>query len=104
MWMLRDDGDREGLDIDFQQASEEGQAQLERISSIYEQQLGLPRHELLEYLQKNITFRLDENLREALDLYYRLAEKHGLISRIKTLNFVRLGQHSSEFVSNTSSL
>jgi chorismate dehydratase len=104
MWMLRDDGDREGLDIDFQRASEEGQAQLERISNIYEQQLGLPCHELLEYLQKNVTFRFDENLRKALDFYYRLAEKHGLISRIKPLNFVRLGHHSSEFVSNTSSL
>jgi chorismate dehydratase len=104
MWMLRDDANSERLDVDFQRASEEGQAQLETIASTYEQQLRLPRHELLEYLQKNITFKFDENLRSALDLYFRLAEKHRLISRIKPLNFARLGHHSSEFVSKSLSL
>ena len=104
MWMLRDDANRERFAIDFQRASEEGQSQLDTIASTYEQQLGLPRNELLEYLQKNITFRFDEKLREALDLYYQLAEKHELISRIKPLNFFGLGHHGSELVSNTSSL
>ena len=104
MWMLRDDTNRESLAIEFQRASEEGQAQLETIANAYEQQLRLPRPELLEYLQKNITFRFDEDLREALDLYYRLAEKHGLIASIKPLKFVPLGQNHSEFVSNSLSL
>jgi chorismate dehydratase len=88
MWALREDASDQTRMIDFQSACDEGKARLSEIVDLYHRQLGLPSEELFTYLTENITFRLDEGLRAGLDLYYRLANKHDLIPRVKPLEFV----------------
>jgi chorismate dehydratase len=88
MWMIRDKASPAARAIDFRAACEEGLAQLEKIIDYYEPLLGLPRKELRTYLTSNITFRLDAELRAGLDLYYKLAHKHGLIESVKPLRFI----------------
>lgn len=72
--------------IDFAGACEEGMAQREAIIDFYEPILRLTRTELHTYLYQNICFYLDSELRAGLDLYYKLAHKHGLIPELKPLN------------------
>lgn len=79
MWMIRDSAPAAARRVDFRKACDEGLAQLDKIVDFYRPLLGLPRNELQTYLSRNITFYLDDELRAGLDLYYRLAQKHGLI-------------------------
>jgi predicted solute-binding protein len=72
--------------IDFVQAAREGLAKRNEIIDSYEQSLGLSRTDLETYLTENITFFLDDDLRKGLQLYYNLAQKHGLIPGLKPLN------------------
>lgn len=73
--------------IDFVAACEEGLAQREAIIDFYQPFLRLPRTELHTYLYDNIFFFMDSELRAGLELYYKLAHKHGLIPALKPLNF-----------------
>jgi chorismate dehydratase len=86
MWMARAAGGTGSLSIDFVEACKEGLAQREEIIDHYERQLGLTHSELETYLTENITFFLDNDLRQGLELYYELAHKHGLIPGLKPLN------------------
>ena len=72
--------------IDFSAARDEGLAHIQDIIDVYEPLLSLPRNELREYLQQNISFSLDDELRAGLELFYKLAHKHGLIPSLKPLN------------------
>lgn len=72
--------------IDFAQVAREGLAQRNEIIDSYEQSLGLSRLELETYLMENITFFLDDELLKGLELFYSLAQKHGLIPGLKPLN------------------
>ncbi|MEP6635993.1 MAG: hypothetical protein ABJB97_04650 [Acidobacteriota bacterium] len=60
---------------------------MQEIIECYEPLLGLARKELQTYLQENITFYLDSGLQAGLNLYYQLAHKHGLIERVKPMQF-----------------
>ena len=71
--------------VDFAEACREGLARIEEIIDVYEPLLNLPRAELQNYLQQNISFWLDDELRAGLDLYYKLAFKHGLVTALKPL-------------------
>jgi hypothetical protein len=44
--------------------------------------------ELRNYLTENIVFKVDEPMGKGLRLYFELAFKHGLIERVKPLNFI----------------
>ncbi len=85
MWMILDKASGAARRLDFTAACREGLAQMEKIIDFYEPMLGLPRNELQAYLSRDITFYLDEELRAGLNLYYKLAHKHGLIPTLKPL-------------------
>lgn len=80
MWMAREAAAAKVRAIDFAGARDEGLARVEEIAASYEAALGLSRSDLCEYLLENISFTLDEEMRAGLDLFYKLAHKHGLFS------------------------
>ena len=86
MWMAAAANGSESPSVDFAQACKEGLAQRNEIIDHYEQNLGLTRSELETYLTENITFFLEDDLRQGLDQYYNLAHKHSLIPGLKPLN------------------
>ena len=69
-------------------ARDEGLQEVEQIISQYETELPLPRDEIRKYLTENITFELDESLKQGMRLYFELAHKHGLIENNKPLAFI----------------
>ena len=81
MWMTR----RAACGIDFAAARDEGLAHLDEIVSNYETDIRLPREELRTYLSENISYTIDDSMREGLELYYALAHKHGLIETVKPI-------------------
>ena len=56
--------------------------------SAYEGTLGLPLSELRAYLLENISFSLDAEMRAGLDLFYRLAHRHGIIDALRPLKMI----------------
>jgi chorismate dehydratase len=88
MWMAREAAARRVRAVDFAGARDEGLEHVEEIAALYESELGLPRDELREYLMENISFTLDEEMRAGLDLFYRLAHKHGIIPTLRPLKML----------------
>ena len=78
MWMARERDAGQAGAVDFAAARDEGLASLEEIVAEYSGELGLTRAELREYLTENISFHLDEEMRAGLELFFRLAHKHGV--------------------------
>jgi hypothetical protein len=74
-------------DIDFAAARDEGLSRMEEIVRSYENSLGLSAAEIRTYLTENISFRVDEVMGKGLQLYFELAQKHGLINEFKELRF-----------------
>jgi chorismate dehydratase len=85
MWMARQDASRDTREIDFRAARAEGLEHTQEIIDFYQPQLGWPRNELEAYLYENISFSLDSEMRDGLDLYYQLAQKHDLIKQVRPL-------------------
>ena len=88
MWMLRDYASAAARRIDFAGARDEGVARIEEIIDFYEPSLGLSREELRIYLSENISFSPDDEMGEGMELYFKLAHKHGLIPAVKPLKYV----------------
>lgn len=74
--------------IDFAAARDEGLEQIEVILSHYEREIPLTRDELREYLTDDITFHIDEPMKQGMKLYFDLAYKHHLIEQVKQLMFL----------------
>jgi chorismate dehydratase len=85
MWMIGPGASAEARAIDFVATCQEGLAHQKEIIDFYLPLLGLPREELQTYLNVNLSFSLDAELRAGLDLYYKLAYKHDLIPAVKPL-------------------
>jgi chorismate dehydratase len=85
MWMSREN--TETHIPDFAAARDEGVAKIEEIVSEYASQTQLAPEEIRDYLNKNIVFQIDENLSLGMQLYFKLAHKHGLIPEMKPLQF-----------------
>lgn len=85
MWMIGPGASPEARAIDFVATCEEGLAHKKEIIDFYQPLLGLPREELQTYLDVNLSFSFDAELRAGLDLYYKLAYKHDLIPAVKPL-------------------
>jgi chorismate dehydratase len=85
MWMARESDAWAARAADFAAARDEGLASLDEIVSEYSGELGLPPAELREYLTENIRFHLDEEMRAGLELFFRLAHKHGLTDAVRPL-------------------
>jgi chorismate dehydratase len=88
MWMARADSLSVVGKVDFAAARDEGLQSIEEIASAYEPGLGRTHAELVAYLRYNICFEVDEEMRAGLELYYRLAHKHGLIGELRPLRMV----------------
>ena len=88
MWMARIDAAERIRAVDFAGARDEGLAHVEEIINLYEGALGLPRAELRAYLLENISFGLDDEMRAGLDLFYRLAHRHGIIPAVRPLMMI----------------
>ncbi|MBV9215264.1 MAG: menaquinone biosynthesis protein [Acidobacteria bacterium] len=84
MWMTR----RENIDIDFAAARDEGLAHIDDIAANYESQIGLTRDQMRTYLTDNISFSPDDSMKKGMELYFRLAQKNGLLTENKPLVFV----------------
>jgi len=88
MWMARrSEADRVRA-IDFAAARDEGLANLDEIAARQEGQTRLSPAEVKDYLTKNIAFRVDEELKNGLELYFELANKLRLIENEKPLRFL----------------
>jgi len=88
MWMIRNDAPPAAYQIDFAGARDEGVASTEQIIDFYEPLLGLSRTELRTYLSENISFAPDDEMLAGMDLFFRLAHKHGIIPEVKALRYV----------------
>jgi len=44
--------------------------------------------EIKSYLLENISYELDEELRAGLNLFYSLAQKHGIIQEVRPLKII----------------
>lgn len=90
MWTARGERIETVKTIDFAAARDEGLRHLDEIAANYETHISLTREDLKNYLSKNISYEIDENMRKGLRLYFELAFKHRLIENLKPLNFIRL--------------
>ncbi len=86
MWMISDHASQLVRGIDFTAVRDEGLSRIAEIVEYYQPRLGLERSELENYLLQNITFHMEADMRAGLELYWRLAHKHGLIRRVKPLD------------------
>jgi chorismate dehydratase len=85
MWMARQ---TEFEAPDFAAARDEGLQRLEEIVTEYANKTTLQPDDIRNYLTQNIVFHLDEALRQGMETYFKLAEKHRLIPEQKPLIFV----------------
>jgi chorismate dehydratase len=88
MWMARDAAVERVKAVDFARARDEGLEHVEEIAALYEERLMLSRDELRAYLLENICFELDEEMLAGLELFYRLAHRHGLVPLLKPVRWV----------------
>jgi chorismate dehydratase len=88
MWMAREAAAAAVAKVDFAGARDEGLQQIDEIISRYEVDVPLPIDEVREYLTDNITFTVDKSLEQGMRLYFELAYKHGLIDKLRPLQFV----------------
>jgi chorismate dehydratase len=77
-----------GLAGTFQAAKEWGLQRFPEIADSYAKSLNLPAAFLQDYLKRNINFDLGAEHIEGLKEFHRLAEKHGLISGLRPLEFL----------------
>ena len=87
MWMARANAAQQGRAIDFKAARDEGLANLNDIAARNADQT-LSAEEITDYLTRNIAFQMDEDMMKGLELYFELAQKHGLTERTKPLEFI----------------
>jgi chorismate dehydratase len=74
--------------IDFAAARDEGFERIDEILSHYERVIPLTRNDLREYLTDDITFHIDEPMKQGMQMYFDLAYKHRLIEQVKPLGFI----------------
>jgi chorismate dehydratase len=83
MWMTR----QRNSPIDFARSRDDGLANVDKIVANYVDQVDLTRDEIHGYLTQNICYSVDEEMRKGMELYFKLALKHELISENKSLKF-----------------
>ena len=88
MWMVREDAIERARGVDFAGARDVGVAHIEEIVRSYQDKIPMRVEELRNYLTENIVFNVDESMERGLRLYFELAFKHGLIERVKPLQFI----------------
>ena len=89
MWMAHARSVEKVKSIDFVRARDEGLEHVDEIAALYAERLKLPREELRGYLTENICFELDEEMLAGLQLFYKLAHRHGLVPSLKPVEWIR---------------
>jgi chorismate dehydratase len=84
MWMTR----KETSPVDFAAARDEGFAHIEHIATNYQSEIPIGRENLIKYLSENISYSIDDSMRQGMELYFELAKKTGLLSERKPLVYV----------------
>lgn len=84
MWMTR----RDECLIDFAAARDEGLRHVDSIIQNYRPEIPLSPEDMHRYLTENISYSVDESMREGMQKYFELAHKHQLIDINKPLEFV----------------
>lgn len=84
MWMTRN----ENLTIDFGSARDEGLEHINEIVANYETDIYLGPDEMRRYLTQNISYSMDDSMKNGLELYFSLAAKHKLIDQVNKMRFV----------------
>jgi chorismate dehydratase len=87
MWMARERDLEQVRRIDFKGARDEGLAHVSEIAASYSREVGLSPGEINSYLLENISFELDEEMSKGLDLFYRLAYRHGITGQVRPMKF-----------------
>ena len=72
----------------FQEAKDWGLARRNEVAEDYGRRLGLPTDFLMRYLRENIDYRLQEDHKEGLELFYALAFERGLIPALNPVRFL----------------
>jgi chorismate dehydratase len=85
MWMTR----RGNVALDLAGARDEGVANIDAIAANYAASTGLSIADMADYLRNNICYTPDESMLAGMELYFELAEKHGLIANRRDLNFLQ---------------
>lgn len=89
MWMTSKEKAKNARTINFAAARDEGLAHLDEIIANYETEISLSRADFKNYLTKDISYSIDEDMRRGLRLFYELAEKQRLIKELKPIDFIR---------------
>ena len=94
VWAVRKDAltqMRRGLELGgiFRRSRDHGleRENLAAIAREWASRIGLPEPEIVRYLQENIHYRLDEECRKGLALYFALAAECGVIEQAPELEF-----------------
>lgn len=88
MWMANVEKIEIARSIDFEAVRDEGRAHLDEIISNYESHISLAREDFKKYLSENISYSIDETMKNGLELYFKLAHKHQLTDHYKPLEFI----------------
>jgi chorismate dehydratase len=89
MWIARPGVDLQGLEGVLAAARDEGLTRLEEIAHCEAPALGISETECLSYLRDHLKFRLGDRERQALQLFYTLAERQNLAPAGVKLAFYR---------------
>lgn len=84
MWMTRG----KSCPVDLAAARDEGLAHIDEIAANYTSEIPLSLDDLRIYLSKNISYSIDNSMREGMELYFDLARKNGLLAKNKPLAFL----------------
>ena len=88
LWALRPfEAGLVDLRRDFEESLELGLGHLEELAAEWAPRLGISAEAVRIYLTENIDYTLDEANLAGLQLFYRLAQKVGMISSVKELDF-----------------
>jgi len=88
MWMTNAGKSEIIKTVDFCGVRDEGLNHLDEIISNYAAEIPLDREEFKIYLSQNISYSVDANMQEGLELFFRLAHKNRLIESCKLLAFI----------------
>jgi chorismate dehydratase len=89
LWVAREEWLEVLAPIEFGKVKLEASSGLSRVIDEASTRLRLPHQFLQDYLTQCICFDLDQECLEGMDLFFHLAEKEGLIERVKPLRFWR---------------
>ncbi len=88
MWMANSESIETAKTIDFAAARDEGLNHLDEIVSNYETEIPLAKNDFKDYLSQNISYSIDDSMRDGLELYLKLAYKNGLCENNSELRFL----------------